>query len=63
MICFTFVSHIVLHHQAMIKITLDNQLVMVEIWGGMVRSELIKGINLFNEINVRRANQQGELRS
>ena len=30
---------IVLHHQAMIKITLDNQLVMVNIWGEMVRSE------------------------
>jgi hypothetical protein len=27
-----------------------------------VRSELIKRSNLFNEINVRRANQQGELR-
>jgi len=31
MICFTFVSHIVLHQQAMIKITFDNQLVMVNI--------------------------------
>ena len=29
----------------------------------MVRSEPIKRRNLFNEINVRRANQQGELRS
>ena len=29
----------------------------------MVRSEPIKRSNLYNEKNVRRANQQGELRS
>ena len=32
---------IVLHHQAMIKIKLDNQSVMVNLWSEMVRSERV----------------------
>jgi len=40
---------------------LTYQCVNTSTRGGMVRSELIKGINLFNEINVCRANQQGDL--
>ena len=52
------------HHPLIRKqIMLTYQCVITLSYSGMVRSELIKRNNLFNKINVRRANQQGELRS
>jgi hypothetical protein len=37
MICYTFVSHIVSHHQAIVIIKLDKQWVTKNIWDEMVR--------------------------